>query len=200
MTLFTTKTAKMKKTAFTICSFLTVCAIIIMSCEKKEDPNMKKVYYNTQPTYSTGGNPNPTGQATGGGSATTGGTSSSGTASSSSTGATCANSQTSNSVAGTSGLGANGGLGMGGTYQVNHNSNVGTVIITFATTSAPPAGAYTVVNATPGPGQCSFSDYGTFANGGTVNVSAPMTAAPNGKITYTNIVAGTYTTSGTACY
>lgn len=193
----------MKKTVFTICSLLTVCAVIIMSCEKKDDPAMKKVYYNTQPTYATGGNPNPNGVATSGGSAVTSGTASSGTANSSTgtstTGSSCTNAMTSNSVNGT-GTGANGGIGTGGTWVVNHNSTVGTIVITFATAGAPPAGAYTVVNATPGPGQCSFNDFGTPAMGGTVNVSGPQTGAPNGKATYSNIVTGTYTTSGTACY
>jgi hypothetical protein len=198
------KNKHMKKTVFTICSVLTVCAVIIMSCEK-EDKTSTKVYYYTQPGYSTGGNPGSSGGGTSTGVVTsTSGTSSSGTSSSgtssttssSTTGSGCTTAQSSNGVNGSS-ASANGGVGTGGTYVVNHNSTVGTVVITFATASAPPAGAYTIVNATPGPGQCSFNDYGTNANGGTVNVSA---GTPNGKITYSGIVAGTYTVTGTACY
>lgn len=186
----------MKKTVFTICSVLTVCAVIIMSCEK-EDTSATKVYYNSQPGYNTGGNPNPNGVATSGGSATTTGTSSSGT--STTTGATCANSQSSNGVTGSS-VTATGGVNMSNVYQVNHNSTVGTVLIIFSTASAPTAGQYTIVSGTPAAGQCSFSDYGFFASGGVVTVAGPMSGAANGKITYSGIVASTYTITGTACY
>lgn len=193
----------MKKTVFTICSVLTVCAVIIMSCEK-EDNTSTKVYYNTQSGYSTGGNPSNSGGGSSSGVVTgtsSSGTSSSGTATSSSstTGSSCTTAQSANGVNG-SGASANGGLGTGGTYIVNHNSSVGTVVITFATTSAPPSGSYTIVNATPGPGQCSFNDYGTNANGGIVTVTNPATGATNGKLNYTSVVAGTYTVTGTACY
>jgi len=187
----------MKKTVFTICSVLTVCAVIIMSCEK-EDTSATKVYYNTQPGYSTGGNPNPNGVATSGGSATTTGTSSSGTATSS-TGATCANSLTSNSVANTS-VSASGGVA--GTYRVIHSGSLVQVQITFATTSAPPSGTYAIVTGTPASGQCSFLDVAASANatGGSVTVATGVSGAPNGKITYANVVAGAVTFSGTACY
>jgi hypothetical protein len=188
----------MKKTVFTILSVLTVCAVIIMSCEK-EDKSATKVYYNTQPGYGTGGNPNPNGVATSGGSATTTGTSGTSSTGTSTTGTSCTSSQTSNGVTGSS-VGANGGLGMGGTYVVNHNSSVGTVVINFSTTSAPPSGTYAIVSGTPGAGQCSFSDYGIYANGGSVTVTSPATGATNGKLTYTSVVAGTYTITGVACY
>lgn len=188
----------MKKTAFTICSVLTVCAIIIMSCEKKEDPAMKKVYYNTQPGYQTGGNPNPNGVATSGGVSTTGGTSSTGTATSgtSTTGTTCTNAMTVNSVSCTSPSAA--GAVVSGTYRIVHSSSCIQVQIEFPGASAPASGTYQIVASGPVGNQCTFMDVGTsaMASGGSVTVTA---GSPN-KATYSNVVAGANTCTGTACY
>ncbi len=195
----------MKKTVFSICSILTVVALIIMSCEKKEDPNMKKVYYNTQTGYSTGGNPNPTGQATSGGSATTGGTSSSGTASSSSgtsstgtsstTGGGCTDAMTVNSI---NCAPTNTNAGAAPNYRLVHSGGCIQIQITFSSPSAPTSGTYQIVSGTPGAGQCNFYDVNnaTGATGGTVTI---LTGTPN-KATYSNVAVGAFTATGTCCY
>lgn len=177
----------MKKTVFTICSVLTVCAIIIMSCEKSDDPNMKKVYYNTQSGYSTGGNPNPNGtpSTSSSGVATSSGTSSSGTAT---TGTSCTNAMTVNSVAATS-VSAAGGI-VAGTYKLVHSGSLLQIQITFPGGAIPASGSYSI------PGQCTFSDGSNTAASGVVTVT---TGTPN-KVTYSGIVSGTNTSTGTACF
>jgi len=180
----------MKKTVFTICSVLTVCAVIIMSCEK-EDTSAKKVYYNTQPGYSTGGNPNPNGVATSGGSATTTGTSSSGT---STTGASCTNAMTVNSVTCTSPSAA---AGVSGTYVIVLSGSCIQIQVTFPSASAPTSGTYQIVSSGPVGNQCTMAEVGgSFAAGGSVTIT---TGSPN-KITYSGVVMGTNTASGTGCY
>ena len=168
-----------------------------MSCEKSEDPNMKKVYYNTQPTYSSGGNPNPNGVSSSGGSATTTGTSSSGTATSgtSTTGSSCTDAMTVNAVpcTSTSAIG-----GSAGSYRIIHSGSCIQVQIQFSTTSAPTSGTYQIVTGTPVAGQCTFLDNTNtiFATGGSVTIT---TGSPN-KVSYSNISVGVLTATGTGCY
>jgi len=190
----------MKKTVFTICSVLTVCAVIIMSCEK-EDNSATKVYYNTQPGYSTGGNPNPTGAATSGGSATTTGTSSSGTATSSSgtssstTGGGCVNAMTVGATC--TSVSAAGGV-VSGTYRLIHSGSCIQVQITFPGAAVPAAGTYVIVASGATGMQCEFLDNTNAINatGGSVIV----TSGTPTKYTYSNVIAGTLTCTGTACY
>lgn len=188
----------MKKTVFTICSVLTVCAVIIMSCEKKDDPNMHKVYYNTQTGYSTGGNPNPNGVSTSGGVSTTSGTTSSGTSTTgtSTTGSSCTNAMTVNSVACTS-VSAAGGV-VSGTYRLIHSGSCIQVQLTFPGGAAPASGTYQIVASGPTGNQCTFLDNTNSINatGGTVTVTA---GSPN-KATYSGVSVGALTASGTACY
>ena len=184
----------MKKSIFTICSVLVVCAVIIMACEK-EDTSAKKVYYNTQPGYSTGGNPNPNGtpSSSTGGIATASSSSSSGTAS---TGSTCTNAMTVNSVACTS-VSAAGGV-VSGTYKLVHSGSCIQVQITFPGGSVPASGTYAIVAGAPTGLQCSFLDATNTVNatGGSVVVTA---GSPN-KVTYSSVSVGALTATGTACY
>jgi hypothetical protein len=178
----------MKKTIFTICSVLTVCAVIVMSCQK-EDTTAKKVYYNTQPGYSTGGNPNPNGtpSSSGGGVSATSSSSSSGTAS---TGSSCTNAMTYGSATCTS-VSAAGGV-VSGTYKLVHSGSCIQVQITFPGGAVPASGSYSI------PGQCTFLDAtnSVSATGGTVTVT---TGTPN-KVTYSSITVGSSNVSGTACF
>ena len=180
----------MKKTVFTICSVLTVCAVIIMSCQK-EDTSAKKVYYNTQPGYSTGGNPNPNGTPSSSSGVAVSATSSSGTAT---TGSTCTNAMTVNSVAATS-VSAAGGV-VSGNYKIVHSGSLIQVTITFPVASVPTGGSYTIVGSGPVGMQCTFSDGTNMAAGGTVTVT---TGTPT-KYTYSSVVTGPSTSTGTACF
>ncbi|HXB42298.1 MAG TPA: hypothetical protein VNZ49_17290 [Bacteroidia bacterium] len=175
----------MKKTIFTICSVLTVCAVIVMSCQK-EDTSAKKVYYNTQPGYSTG-NPHPYSPASSGGVSATSSSSSSGTAS---TGSTCTNAMTYGSATCTS-VSAAGGV-VSGTYKLVHSGSCIQVQITFPGGAVPASGSYSI------PGQCTFLDAtnSVSATGGTVTVT---TGTPN-KVTYSSITVGSSNVSGTACF
>ncbi len=183
----------MKKTVFTICSVLTVCAVIIMSCQK-EDNTAKKVYYNTQSGYATGGNPNPNGTPSSStGVAAASGTASSGTAS---TGTSCTNAMTVNSVAATS-VSSAGGV-VSGTYKLVHSGSLIQIQITFPGGAVPATGTYLCVAAAPTGNQCVFVDAtnSTTAAGGAVTVT---TGTPN-KVTYSSIAVGSLTATGTSCF
>jgi hypothetical protein len=176
----------MKKTLFTICSVLTVCAVIFMSCEKKDDPNMKKVYYNTQPGYSTG-NPYGSGGSTTGGSATTTG---SGTSSTSTTTGAAACTATLNGATAAA-------QASGNTIVISTSGGASYVMLIFQGTTAPVSGTYQVVTGSPVGAQCTFSDNnGVNAASGTVTVT---TGSPN-KVTFSGVVCGSTSYSGTGCY
>lgn len=180
----------MKKTIFTICSVLTVCIAIIMSC-KKEDKDAIGVSYNTQPGYDTGNNPSNTGGTT----TTTGGTT---------TGASVTSGTF--TVDGTTVTGITGNGTTFVTYMVLGTSSNGshTVLIEFSSTAAPASGSYTISGATPAAGQCSFyyenSSGRSSATSGIVTIS---TGSPN-TATFSGIsvsgAAGSHTISGTIYY
>lgn len=156
-----------------------------MSCEKSDDPNMHKVYYNSQPGYGTGGNPNPNGVATSGGSATTSGTTSGTTSTTGTT--TCTSTLNGAAAAATS---------SGNTIIVAAGGGSPFVNLNFPGTSAPASGTYAITIGSPTGMQCTFQDAGNSASAGSVTIT---TGAPN-KVTFSGISCGTATYTGTGCY
>lgn len=161
---------------------------LVGSCEKAEDPAMKKVYYASQPGYGGGGNPNPNGVSGSGSTTTSPGT---GT-----TTPTCVSAMSVNSVP-CSAVSASGGV-VSGTYRLIHSGSCIQVQITFPTGSAPAAGTYQIVAAGPVGNQCTFMDVTNTAtaSGGSVFVN---TSSGN-KVTYANVSVGALSVGGTACY
>lgn len=162
------------------------CVAFAPSCEKEDDTAIK-VYYASQPGYGGGTNPNPNGLPnTSGGTSTGSGT----------TTPTCTNAMTVNGATCAS-VSAAGGV-VSGTYKLVHSGSCIQVQITFPIGAPPGSGSYQVVASGPVGNQCTFIDAtnGINATGGSVSVTAGST----NKITYSNIVAGALTCTGTACY
>lgn len=169
----------MKKAIFTVCSILTVCTVIFLACSK--DDNAKyQVSYANQPGYGSGNNPNPNNLP-----------SSTGTVNNPTPPPpTCTRSLTfDGTVCSTvsSSISAN---------VISENAGCGSLTITFPGTGSPSSGSYTAVTGTPSAGQCNFSSGGSLAAGGVVTI----TTGSSNKATFSGMVCGTHTISGTACY
>ncbi len=152
----------MKKTIFTICSIITVCALVIMAC-KKDDDSAKKVSYANQTTYGTGGNPNPNGLPS---------TTAVATTSSTGTVAPTYGSFNDGTTKTFTSSTACGSATMQGTYSG------GTVILQFP--APPTAGTYTLVTSGAVGNQVVMIAFGATCNAGgiiTVTGTTPVTAA-----------------------
>jgi hypothetical protein len=174
----------MKKTVFTICALIAVCTVIFLACSKDDTAGSKKVNYSSISNSSgTGNNPNPNNNPSSSGYSTAGTTTST-------TVTTCTKSMTYDGATCT-GLASS----ISGNTLV-HASSCGTAIITFPGSGAPASGAYTVVTGTLSAGQCNYSVGGVYASGGSITIAT----GSNNKATYSGLVCGTHTISGTACY
>ena len=170
----------MKKTLFTICSVVTVCAVIFLACTK-DDNGKNQVDYASKSTVGTGGNPNPNNNPSSGGTVPT------------STVPTCSSSLSINSTACT---------GVSGSHGANTISETGgscgsAVSIVFTGTSMPASGTYSIVTGSPIAGQCTFS-CGSPASGGTITITTG--SGTSNKAAFSGIVCGTNTVAGTICY
>jgi hypothetical protein len=192
----------MKKTIFTACSIAIVCCAIIMACTKNDSNTITHVGYASQ--MGTGGNPNPNqipatsgyGTTTATTGSTTAGTTSGTTTSTTNTTTTAPyGSMTYSGTAipsTTVGFVSSTACGQA-TMTGTSASPAHTLVITFA--SAPAVGTYTIVSSNPpSTGNASVSFDGTFAQSGTVVVSA----ATGGKFTatFTNALFGIFSASG----
>lgn len=180
----------MKKTIFTFCSVIALCAVIFLACSKDDTKGSKQVTYASQPYASSGGsggNPNPNNYPSSTG-YTTSGTTTSTTATTTTTG--CTKTMTYDGVACTSVTSSISGS------TLSFGANCTTIFISFPGSSAPTSGSYACVTSSLTSGQCNFNNVGTYATGGSVTIT---TGSPN-KCSFSNIVVGTHTISGTACY
>jgi hypothetical protein len=189
----------MKKTLFTICSVALVCCAIIMSCTK-DDNSATHVGYASQPGYGTGNNPNPNGLPY-----------QTPTVSPTNT-TTPKDTAGSISINGGSAFSlhdnGNNSIGFYGIYgkPASGSSSNPSVSITFATSSAPTSGTYTIISTFPSTGQCNFNFTDAGGNSGsaaagTVSITA---GSPNSTCGFSNIIcvcgANTYTLTGTLYY
>ena len=136
----------MKKTLFTVCSVVAVCAAVFMACTK-EDDGKTKVSYASQSTYGSGNNPNPNNNPSSSGYSTGSNTSTT----TSPPPPTCTKSLTFDGTA-CSGVSSN----ISGNTVIE-SAGCGSVLIAFSGTSAPTAGTYSIVISSPIAGQCTFS-------------------------------------------
>ncbi len=174
----------MKKTIFTVCSVVAVCAAVFLACTKDDNGN-KQVSYASQTTYGSGNNPNPNNNPSSSGYSTAG------TTTSTTVTPTCTKALSYDGTACSavlSSISAN---------VITESGNCGTVTITFPGSGAPAAASYFVVSTTPlTAGQCTFDLGGTLASGGTLTI----TTGTFNKASFTGIVCGTHTMTGVACY
>jgi len=169
----------MKKTIFTVCSVVALCAVVFLACTKEDNGN-KQVSYSSQPGYGGGNNPNPNNYPSSSGTTTT----------PTNTVPVCSKTLTYDGIACstvTSTISGN---------TVSESGNCTSLTMVFPGTGAPATGTYFVVVGSLAAGQCNFTGGGAPASGGTVSI----TTGTSNKAAFTGIVCGTHTLTGTACY
>jgi len=164
----------MKKTLFTICSVLTVSAVIFLACSKDETKDAKKVSYASQSNYGSGNNPNPNNNPSSSGYTTTG------TTTTTTTSYGSFSDGTSHTFTGSTACGS---ATITGTYSG------GTISVAFA--AAPTAGTYALVPSAPGASQAVMTAFGSTCTGTvTVTGTSPVT------VTFTSVYYNTTNITG----